>query len=274
MSLNPIFRVLSRPKAAPCLVCGSADTRIEAITALVPQLEGRECTFTTCSACGYVSAPGNRHDYASASSFSKGSSASAPRVGDGERPGREFHMFRTAAEILGRDNLDVLFFGSGLSRDHELVARQTHVRTSRFTDLNNFQDSPSFIPITHEEKYDVVIACEVVEHFHSPASEFGRLFSFVRPNGLLICSTNLADGTPLAQLSYPFLKGHVSYFSGRALGELAKRAGLSMDLRLPECATKKGGPRKRYAFFYREPSLQGSIVEFFGRHPYAYSEQG
>jgi len=47
-----------------------------------------------------------------------------------------------------------------------------------------------------------------------------------------------------------------------------------MDLRLPECATKKGGPRKRYAFFYRERSLQGSIVEFFGLHPYAYSEQG
>lgn len=274
MSLNPFSGLFGGTTVKGCLVCGSSDVRAESITAVAKKVQGRTLEFRICAHCGYVSAPGNQHAYDSASSFSKGSGVTSPRVGDGERAGREFHMFRTASEILARSNLDALFFGSGLSRDYELVAKQPQVRSARVTDLDNFQNSQAFIPMTSKETFDIVIACEVVEHFSSPASEFGRLFSFLRPNGLLICSTNLADGSPIAKSAYPFLNGHVSYYSGRALAEIAKRAGVGIDLRLPECSTGKGGPRKRYAFFYREPSLAGSIVEFFGRHAYAYSEPG
>jgi len=42
-----------------------------------------------------------------------------------------------------------------------------------------------------ENSYDFVICCEVIEHFHDPAKEFQLLRKLLKPEGKLICMTDL-----------------------------------------------------------------------------------
>ncbi len=42
-----------------------------------------------------------------------------------------------------------------------------------------------------QQKYDYVIACEVIEHFKQPAKEFELLSSLLKPNGKLILMTRI-----------------------------------------------------------------------------------
>lgn len=41
------------------------------------------------------------------------------------------------------------------------------------------------------QKYDYIYACEVVEHFHHPYSEFNRLHNMLNEGGSLYCKTNI-----------------------------------------------------------------------------------
>jgi SAM-dependent methyltransferase len=45
-----------------------------------------------------------------------------------------------------------------------------------------------------EKKYDFVICCEVIEHFHFPVKEFKLLKTLLKPDGKLFCMTNLWEG--------------------------------------------------------------------------------
>ncbi len=42
-----------------------------------------------------------------------------------------------------------------------------------------------------EEKYDYIVCCEVMEHFHFPDKEFALLKSLLKPGGVLFCMTDI-----------------------------------------------------------------------------------
>ena len=46
-----------------------------------------------------------------------------------------------------------------------------------------------------ENKYDFIICCEVIEHFHKPLQEFKLLKSLLKPNGKVFCMTSLWTGS-------------------------------------------------------------------------------
>ena len=52
---------------------------------------------------------------------------------------------------------------------------------------------PFFDPNTNalEHTYDYIVSCEVIEHFYQPSKEFARLYSLLKPGGILFCKTNL-----------------------------------------------------------------------------------
>ena len=52
---------------------------------------------------------------------------------------------------------------------------------------------PFFDPNTDalEHTYDYIVSCEVIEHFYQPSKEFARLYSLLKPGGILFCKTNL-----------------------------------------------------------------------------------
>jgi SAM-dependent methyltransferase len=50
-----------------------------------------------------------------------------------------------------------------------------------------FHNNPELL----ERKYDYIVCCEVIEHFHFPNKEFRLLRSMLYPDGILFCMTHL-----------------------------------------------------------------------------------
>ncbi|HYG05374.1 MAG TPA: methyltransferase domain-containing protein [Stenotrophomonas sp.] len=268
-----------RPAAGDvhCPACNSPAVESEMVACALPGMEQLAFRFLTCRDCGFVSNPDNRHDYLAEGFDGPSTPGESARTGDGLRPRREYRMAQMAADILERcvpgRRGELLVYGAGLSRDHALIAHDLPFRRIALCDMANFQQVEDFI--AHDsrgETFDVVIASEVIEHFVDLEADFAHLFSKVRHDGVVVASTNLADGAPLQRLSYPFSLGHTAYHSGRSLQAVCRRFGMRVDFRTPANATRGAGPRKRYVLFYRDPQMGEAIAQYFADHHLAPSE--
>jgi SAM-dependent methyltransferase len=239
---------------------------------------GNEVSFLRCHACGFSFAPKNTHEYDSGLDFGKSSRprANNRRVGTETRPGREYFMAVMAKDILqlaGVVPRSILIYGPGLSLDHAQLARRFPDIRVCICDLKNFQDDANFVPLDSRETFDIVVACEVAEHFTDPQADFASLLSKVSATGIAVLSTNISDGGELPLQEYAFIPGHTAYYSGRALTLLARRVdpGFRVDFRAPRAALAQLGPRKRYVLVYRD-ALWPGIADYFSRNLMAPSE--
>ncbi|NRQ49378.1 class I SAM-dependent methyltransferase [Aeromicrobium stalagmiti] len=261
-------RRLARARGAtPCLVCGSRRTHVTTV-----QRKRRAYDIRVCEACGYLSNFTNTVDYSAFQSVE--SFKLSPRVGTAQHQGREFHMAQMGVAILRRPALQAMVFGAGRSLDYQHIARLPTVARVVMSDVVELTGEADFVNITEgtDERFDLIIACEVVEHFEDPRAEFRRLFELLTPGGLLVCSTNVYDGGNFAKHTYLYLRGHVSYYTPRALTHIARRSGLTVDFRTPAIAQGSVGPRKRYLLFTRSPEVVARTDEYFVDRPYAPSE--
>ncbi len=77
-------------------------------------------------------------------------------------------------------------------------------------------------------KYDFIISCEVIEHFHQPALEFARLRTLLKPGGSLYCMTDLFSQTvDFANWYYKNDPTHVFFYHVDYLPQMAQRFGFS-----------------------------------------------
>lgn len=262
-----------------CAACEHIGVTVRTITCTAAdRSHGKTFDFIFCDRCGYVRNPGNTHDYHEESAFDAVDPTS-PRVGDGRKPGREYRMMQMGVDILrihrGDFRPEVAVLGAGMSKDHALILEKLPVSRAAVSDLENFQSSKDFVPMSSRQpEFDVVVACEVIEHFVDLIEDFTNLLSKVRNDGLAIASTNMHDGVPLARLAYPFDVGHTSYYSGRSLREICKRldGSIHLDFRTPSIAFRGAGPRKRYIYFYRDMAVGDSIAQYFADNHVAPSE--
>lgn len=256
------------PSSARCLVCGSRRTRLRLV-----ERKNRTYEIRICRRCQYVSNAGNTVDYTKFESVDR--FRLTPRVGTEEHQGREFHMAAMGADILQRSGLKVMVFGAGRSLDYQHIAKLPAVDRVVMSDVVDLGIDADFINIAKgtSERFDLIIACEVVEHFPDPMTEFPRLFKLLTRKGLLVCSTNIYDGKNVANHRYLYSRGHVSYYSPQAIAEIARKSRMQFDFRVPEIVTGTAGPRKRYILFTRSKKNMRRIVEYFGLHPYAPSEE-
>jgi SAM-dependent methyltransferase len=225
-----------------------------------------------CRVCGHVGNPENLRDYRTYEQVTD--LPDRARIGTPELPGREFHMGAMAVDIIGREQLDVLVYGAGRSVDNQHIGTLPNVRHVAIADIMRLRDDAEFIDanLPPPRRFDIVIASEVVEHFIEPREEFAHLFSYVEPDGLLVCSTNIYDGGNLSTQRYVFLGGHTSYYSAASLDRLAQANGFLLDLRIPLVATGYAGPRKRYLLLSRSTSVMAGVARYFSTRPYAPSE--
>ncbi|MCW8331087.1 class I SAM-dependent methyltransferase [Photobacterium sp. SDRW27] len=85
-------------------------------------------------------------------------------------------------------------------------------------------------PAVLEQQYDFVTCTEAIEHFYTPAKEWGQLTGMVKPGGWLGLMTKLAiDADAFAQWHYKNDPTHVSFFSRETFRYLAKRDGLEVE---------------------------------------------
>lgn len=240
--------------------------------------------FLLCLDCGYSFCRENFKDYVKLGPKTIASSEVYTRVGNGQQPGREYFMAKEAIDVLGspdfflpqtireqrsKRKFRVLIFAPGNSLDHELLRKLDSVAECKITDLENFQKSPHFIPLDTGETFDVVIACEVVEHFMYPRKEFGNLFRYLNKTGLLVISTNLRKDDDFSARTYPFLYGHTSYYSGRSLIFLAEMNGLYIDFRTPIGPTFNFKSKiKRFTYLTKSDETYLSLQNHFSIKPY------
>jgi len=119
-----------------------------------------------------------------------------------------------------------LDFGSGTGPVITKLLRdqQFHIRTyDPF-----FNADPAALEMT----YHYIACCEVVEHFHSPAAEYRRLRSLLKPGGRLYCMTALYNpGINFKEWNYKNDETHVIFYHRRALQWIRENAGFS-DLKI------------------------------------------
>lgn len=76
--------------------------------------------------------------------------------------------------------------------------------------------------------YDVIIASEVVEHFHDPNSEFSLLSRLLRTGGHLIIGTSLTDDVAdFSRWAYARDPTHISLFSRATMTRVSEMFGFS-----------------------------------------------
>lgn len=118
---------------------------------------------------------------------------------------------------LGKSGLD---FGSGTApviskvlQDNGYVVHQFDPFFSNKTELLN-------------GKYDYIVSCEVIEHFHNPDAEFELLHKMLNPNGALICMTHLYDkNTDFKNWYYKNDPTHVFFYHRQTIKYIADYYG-------------------------------------------------
>ncbi|RJL25070.1 methyltransferase domain-containing protein [Bailinhaonella thermotolerans] len=269
--VNALRDRLRRGVAESCRVCGSSPVRLKTVTHV---RKGKTFTVRVCGRCGHIGNPENFNDYTVYESIDQ--FPVAPRVGTEDKPGREYHMAAMACKIVGRRDQSVLVYGAGRSVDYRRIAGLAAVGRVAIGDvMRPLHEDAEFLDLTEPpgERFDVVVACEVIEHFVEPPKDFARLFEYVRDDGLVVCSTNIYDGGDLTKHDYLYIKGHTSYYTPRAIARIARDNGMYFDFRVPRSATTYAGPRKRYVLFTRSVDRLQDVAEYFGDHTYAPSEK-
>ena len=257
--------------APRCMVCRSR--RVSSQQATFTGSPAKSFRVTVCRKCGYVANPENFNDYTVYQSLEQ--FPVSARVGTLERPGREWHMAKMGLDILGENKVDILIVGPGRSMDYRHIEKLPGVRRVAIGDIMQLHDVPDFVNLLEDkdQRFDLVLASEVIEHFTDPARDFPGLFRMLRKRGILICSTNVWDGGNLNKHAYLYIKGHTSYYSAQTLSLIARENQMFVDFRLPVNATTFAGPRKRYVLFTKSADRMRDISLYFGRHPYAPSER-
>lgn len=120
------------------------------------------------------------------------------------------------------------------------------------------------------DQFDVITLFEIVEHLQDPIEVIAECARILKPGGILVVNTPNAHSWSAATLGGQWegfslfgLGGHISFFSPRSMGELAKRTGLAVEwietrnVRLTE---DKSNPVK-----YRALKILGQLLAYPAR---------
>lgn len=115
-----------------------------------------------------------------------------------------------------------LDFGSGTGPVISVVLEEAGFDITQYDPF--FSNEPSAL----QRKYDYIACCEVVEHFHDPATEFARLHELLVPGGTLYIMTYLYDESIDFQgWHYQRDSTHVFIFREKTMEWVAAKFGFS-----------------------------------------------
>jgi hypothetical protein len=225
------LRGLPGLRAAPqpyCQVCFAPGTTPQV---LHDRHSNRKLAVRVCDRCGYVEIPESIDD---ANAEPIAPAATSAR--------RERAMSKLGADVLGR-------------RDVSVLAVTEHPEV--------------FEPgVIAERRYDVIVAADVIDRFDDPLVEFAKLFKLLDDRGVLICSSTIHDGGPMAGRRHVFSRGRGSYYTPQALRRVAAAHQVRIDFRLPPPSSKSGA-RRRYVIFSRSTDVMAGVADYFGRNQHA-----
>ena len=88
---------------------------------------------------------------------------------------------------------------------------------------------PFFHPYTAvlNRTYDYIVSCEVIEHFHKPEFEFGKLYDLLNPGGKLFCMTDPLVEENFDKWYYKDDPTHVIFYNYQNLDWILNKVGFS-----------------------------------------------
>ncbi|OAN19190.1 2-polyprenyl-3-methyl-5-hydroxy-6-metoxy-1,4-benzoquinol methylase [Photobacterium jeanii] len=128
------------------------------------------------------------------------------------------------AERLASPPLSGLDFGSGPGPTLSVMLSEIGYNVAIYDPY--FANEPAVLA----QRYDFVTCTEAIEHFNTPAKEWGQLVSMVKPGGWLGIMTKLATSADeFARWHYKNDPTHVSFFSRETFRFLAQRDELEVE---------------------------------------------
>jgi hypothetical protein len=222
--------------------------------------------FHRCKICFYISKPlpdGYIETYQPRSY--KSSKKKMAEIG--QPPSREYSLAKQAIYIFSDEiaHWKILIFGAGHSLDYLSIMKMIKVDKIAITDIKNYQNSDYFINLDSNEKFNCVIASEVIEHFDNPVQQMENITKFITDDGIIILGTNLnIPNGRLDRLIYPYAAGHCSYWSAKALYIIAEKSGFHMSIQYTSIEKNK----KRVIFLYKNPNFGKNLTIFSGHRFY------
>lgn len=96
--------------------------------------------------------------------------------------------------------------------------RMSHLLEKSGFKIENYDPFYQNHPELLKQKYDFIIACEVVEHFHFPSQEFWKLKEIITENGELLIMTHLYDASiPFEKWYYKNDFTHVFFYTPKTI---------------------------------------------------------
>jgi len=196
----------------PCRLCGGA---------AAPFYRDRRRSYSRCGDCAYVFADAG---------FLPTPEESRRRYdlhrNEASDPGYRAFLSRLVVPLRARlaPGAAGLDFGCGPGPALSSLLKEAGHPVADYDPL--YRPDPKLL----EARYDFVTCTETAEHFLRPLEEWGRMFSLLKPGGLLAVMTQLVDGADFGSWHYREDPTHVGFYSRATLDWLARRFGARLTL--------------------------------------------
>ncbi len=190
--------------------------------------------FVECGSCGFIYTGDFPAFVANIGAGMSGSWGSADSGGE-----REDYLVRFLYRELHKESFLLYGVGSTLAfpvllsegfdvygcdvSESVIEYRQKEYGKERFFHVHKLMET--------NKKYDVIVACEVIEHFNRPMESIKDIVNSLGTNGIFCGTTNLFPGGRIEDgqtIGYMSLRNHVAYWSERSLSHILDKFGLNL----------------------------------------------
>jgi len=187
----------------PCRLCGGP---------AAPFHQDRKRAYSRCPVCAYIFADSLPEPEAARRRYGL-------HENDVADPGYRAFLNRLAQPLLARlkPGAAGLDFGSGPGSSIGALLREAGHPVGDYDP--SFRPDPALLAA----RYDFVTCTETAEHFIEPLKDWERLFSLLKPGGVLAVMTQLSDGVDFGTWHYKDDFTHVGFYSEGTLRWIAKR---------------------------------------------------
>lgn len=184
---------------------------------------------------------------------------------------RSFLLFGVGStlgfRVLADEGFDV--YGCDVSRD-VIRLRQKQYGAARFFHTDTLPKQQS--------RYDVIVACEVIEHLTRPRRQLALLQRALAPGGIICGTTDIFPGGDIDacdDVGYMALRGHVTYWTEQALAHVFAEWGLQLVLFemirpgsvLPDSKRQQLYPNKRVFFLTADTEALAEFRKLRDQNP-------
>lgn len=220
----------TQPKTMKCKLCGSPATlrfglpHNKKAGHPIPD-EPDDCFYYQCEACNFLFTPAlDANDHTEIYDETYWNNQDPDWYG---RVGETFRLVALSNELLRSrlEDLDVLDFGCGIGGFLDLGRRSFGLNVWGTDIIPPKVGKDHFLPQPVEgRKFDVITACEVIEHLPNPRETFSAIRGMLKSPGVFAFQTAQWDPTALDR-NWWYLgphNGHISLYSREGLDHVFK----------------------------------------------------